>query len=250
VVPRWLCDAAEIKPGETVVEIGAGTGALTRALLARGARVLALETDERAIAVLEKECAAAIAAAQLSIHNVDVRRFAFSDLDLSDRSFKIVANIPYYLSGFLFRTCLSGEVQPSDLVFLVQKEVAKRASASLERGEKESLLSLSLKVFGEVQYVREVSRGHFTPPPQVDSGLIKVSNISRNNFKDLDQAAFFELLHLGFGQKRKQLLGNLAKKYDREVVSEAFSTVGIKSDVRAEDLPLKIWLKLARILIK
>ena len=193
---------------------------------------------------------AAIDPGQLVVHHVDVRNFSPSDLGLTSGSFKVVANIPYYLSGLLFRTFLSGTTQPSLLVFLVQKEVAKRATADISKGEKESLLSLSIKAFGEPSYIKTVSRGHFNPPPAVESGIIAVRNISNDNFKDIDPGFFFEILHLGFGQKRKQLLGNLSNKYDREQLALCFSEVSIPPQARAEDLPLTTWLELVAWLSK
>src|SRR5690606_15015371 len=101
---------------------------------------------------------------QLHIHHQDIREFDLASLNLADHQFKVVANIPYYLSGLLLRTFLDTTVQPTTLVFLIQKELAER----IARDKKESLLSLSVKVFGEPTYVTTVKRGHFTPPPKVD----------------------------------------------------------------------------------
>jgi len=247
IVPTWMCDAAEVTKKDLILEIGPGTGVLTRELLLRGARVIALEADARAIAVLQETFADEIASKRLIVYHVDVRETAFSDIpELHDHTFKVVANIPYYLSGMLFRTLLEGPLQPSTLVFLIQKEVAKRITSSLIRKEKESLLSFSVKVYGTPTYVRTVSRGHFSPSPKVDSAIVSVQNITRNNFKELDPAFFFKLLHLGFGQKRKQLLGNLSKEFDRNTLINVFSTLSLLVSTRAEDVPLDIWLTLAR----
>ncbi len=245
VVPTWMCDAARIEEGEIVLEIGPGTGVLTEEILKRGATVVALEADMRAIDVLTERFSAHIAEGKLHIHHIDVREMDLHRIPLlKDHAFKVVANIPYYLSGLLFRLMLETDIQPTDIVFLVQKEVAKRI-VTHEKGDKESLLSLSVKVFGDPRYVHTVSSGHFSPPPKVDSGIIHIGNIHRKNFIDLDAAFFFKMLHVGFGQKRKQLLGNLSKIYPREALIDIFSTVGIAPDVRAEDVPLALWLRLA-----
>ena len=248
VVPKWLCDAGEVTPADLILEIGPGTGALTMELLARGTRVIALEADRRAIEVLEERFKSEIAEGRLHIEHADVRKLDLASLGLEDHSFKVVANIPYYLTGQLFRSMLSGAIQPSTLVFLIQKEVAKRATSSLTRGEKESLLSLSIKAFGNPVYVRSVGKGHFTPPPKVESAIIAVKNISRSNFQTLSPELFFRVLHLGFGSKRKQLLGNLAGDYDRGTLINLFSTVPLALDVRAEDIPLETWLELIKML--
>jgi len=244
VVPNWMCDAADLEVGDLVVEIGPGTGALTEALLERGAKVIALETDQRAIDILEEKFLDKIVTKQLILEKADARKLDFGSLGLKSGGFKIVSNIPYYLSGMLFRSCLSSDIQPKTLVFLVQKEVAARIVEPL-RGGKQSLLSLSVATFGNPTYIRTVSKGHFNPPPKIDSAILKVADISQENLKDINKEQFFELLHLGFGQKRKQLRNNLQKELGKERVEEAFSALGLPNDVRAEDLSLAIWLKLA-----
>jgi 16S rRNA (adenine1518-N6/adenine1519-N6)-dimethyltransferase len=248
VVPEWLCDAGEVVSGDLVLEIGPGTGALTQVLIERGAHVLALEADLRAIEVLEDKFKDEIKSGQLTLEHADVRELDLSKLQLKDHGFKVVANIPYYLTGFLFRVLLSRDIQPSTLVFLVQKEVGKRASSNIQKGDKESLLSLSLQAFGEVKYVKSVGRGHFTPSPKVDSAIVAVYNINRDKFAEHSADFFFEILHLGFGSKRKQLLGNLAKKYTRARLLQLFNEADIAPDARAEDVPIWKWLTLTRAL--
>lgn len=249
VVPTWMCDAARVTAGDIVLEIGPGTGVLTREILARGATVIALEADARAVAVLEESFAHEIGNKRLILYHTDVRKTAFASIpQLRDHQYKVVANIPYYLSGMLFRELLESSVQPETLVFLVQKEVAKRVASNLERGEKESLLSLSVKAYGDPSYVKTVSKGHFMPPPKVDSAIVSVQNIARDNFQTLDPAFFFKLLHLGLRAKRKQLLGNLAHTFDRTTLITAFSTLSLSVSTRGEDVPLDMWLKLAHLL--
>lgn len=240
-----MCEAGRVAAGDVVFEIGPGSGVLTKELLARGARVVGLEADPRAIEVLEKQFTDEISSGNFVLHHGDARQLTLSSLGLEAGHYKAVANIPYYLSGQLFRTMLDTNCQPTDLVFLVQKEVAER----IARDPKESLLSLSVKVFGTPTYVRTVSAGHFTPKPAVDSAIVAIHNISTAHFTDCDREFFFDVLHLGFGQKRKQLLGNLSKRFDRAMLTHSFSTVGLPTDVRAEDVVLEQWLALTKEIV-
>ncbi len=244
IVPKWLCEAAAVDADETIVEIGPGTGALTRALLAASGRVIGLEADIRALEILQESFTQELTTGQLTLHHYDVRQLNPATFDFGTDHYKVVANIPYYLSGHLFRVFLETDKQPDRIVFLVQREVAKRATTSLDRTEKESLLSLSIKAYGTPTYIRTVGRGHFAPPPRVDSAIIAITDISKQNFANLDEQLFFQILHLGFGQKRKQLLGNLSVRWSREILTAVFSKLGLPLHVRAEDLPLNTWLSL------
>jgi 16S rRNA (adenine1518-N6/adenine1519-N6)-dimethyltransferase len=238
--PHKLCLAANLQKGDMVLEIGPGTGALTKTLLLSGVSVIALEADQRAIEALTRTFQAEIATGQLHVIHHDVRSLDLAQFGLKDKQYKVVANIPYYLSGFLFRTLLTSPIQPSTVVFLVQKEVALR----IARSKKESLLSLSVKIFGDPTYICTVSRSHFTPPPKVDSAIVAIHNISRSRLGGISEAAFFTLLHLGFGQKRKQLLGNLSEQYSRNHLEQCFSEIGLPLTVRAEDVALADWISL------
>ena len=238
--PKKMCDAAHLTAEDVVLEVGPGTGILTTEILARGARVIAIEADPRAITSLEGTFPNEIASQQLVIHHHDARTLNPADFDVADHQYKVVANIPYYISGSLFRSFLDTDCQPTDLVFLVQKEVAQR----IARDPKESLLSLSVKVFGKPSYICTVKRGHFNPPPKVDSAIVAVSDINRKAFASTTREELFSVLHLGFGQKRKQLLGNLSKTYERDTISALFTSLGIPLDVRAEDLAPDTWFKI------
>ena len=239
-VPKLMCDAADLKVGETVVEIGPGTGVLTKEILAREARVIAVEADPRAIATLEENFAEAIANNNLKIIHADARKLDLQSLGVTRGNYKVVANIPYYISGLLFRTFLDSDTQPSTLVFLVQKELAER----IVKDKKESLLSLSVKVFGEVEYVSTVKKGHFTPPPKVDSAIVAVTNINEEYFDEFDKELFFSVLKHGFGSKRKQLAPNLKPLFEVEKTKQILTNLKILPTTRAEDLSLKDWSKL------
>lgn len=244
-VPKKMCDAAELQAGERVLEIGPGTGMLTRELLARGAQVIAVEADARAIAILSEDFAAEIASSQLTLHHHDARELDPAALGLTDHNYKVIANIPYYLSGLLLRTLLESTCQPTTLVFLIQKELAQR----IARDPKESLLSLSVKAFGTPQYIETIKRGHFQPPPRVDSAILAISDINRDHFITLTAEQFFSILHLGFGQKRKQLAHNLAHIVPAETIRHLLASINHPPTARAEDLNINNWLQLIQLLI-
>lgn len=247
-----MADAGNVEAGDIVLEIGPGTGVLTRELLKRGACVIAIEADIRAVESLKETFKPQITAqnkalqrqglckAGLTIVHGDVREIDLHALGLRPSAYKIVANIPYYLSGFLFRTFLEHAIQPSTLVFLVQREVALR----IARDKKESLLSLSIKVFGDPKYVSTVGKGNFTPQPQIDSAIVAITNIGRGRLDGVPEKLFFEVLHHGFKSKRKQLLGNLTSLLTKAQLVHIFSTLTLPLTVRAEDIHLDIWLKL------
>ncbi len=217
-----VVDAATVAKGETVVEIGPGEGALTEVLLERGAKVVALEKDTRLIELLKNK----FVGKRFEVIEGDALDFDPTTYKLKPGAYKVVGNVPYYITGALFKKFLTNKHQPSTLVFLVQKEVAER----IAREKKGSILSLSVKAYGEPKYIKTVPAGAFVPPPKVDSAILLVSDISRTNFKNkAHEEKFFELVKKAFGSKRKMLR----------------STLGIDSDKRPEDLTLQEWLELA-----
>lgn len=237
-----MADAGDVCADDTVLEVGPGTGALTKELLSRGAHVIAIEADVRAIEALKVTFHEEISVKKLVLVHDDIRKINLGALGLRPSAFKVVANIPYYISGLLFRLFLENDIHPTTLVFLVQKEVAER----IARDKKESILSLSVKVFGEPRYVKTVARGNFTPPPNVDSAIIAVSHISHEYLGGIPRNFFFTVVHEGFKSKRKQLLGNLSGLMSRVLLTHTFSTLDLKEDVRGEDVPLETWLVLTR----
>lgn len=239
-VPKQMCDAGAVSDGDIVLEIGPGTGVLTKEILGRGAKVIAVEADVRAIESLQETFAAEITSGQLTIYHHDARKLDMAMFGLLDQQFKVVANIPYYISGLLFRQCLESDIQPTDLVFLVQKEVAER----IARDQKESILSMSVKVFGDPSYICTVKRGHFTPPPAVDSAVVAVHNINKSRLQGIETKNFFELLHAAFGQKRKQLAGNWRQYFDKTLVSDTLVAMQLDPKIRAEDLKVSEFVEL------
>lgn len=237
-----LAQAAGVRPGVSVVEVGPGKGFLTRELLALGGHVIAIEKDEVLAAALPE----LMNSPNLEVIMGDVRDFDPSKHGLRAGEYVVAANIPYYITGEIIRSFLETPAQPRTMALLIQKEVAERIVA---RDGKESLLSLSVKAYGTPRIVTKVVKGSFSPPPSVDSAVISIDDISRGFFDELDEQHFFKVLHAGFASKRKKLAGNLAKVFGPQA-REALAACGLDDNVRAEDVPLEKWREIALALQK
>ncbi len=236
-----IVDAGEVNSSETVLEIGPGEGVMTEKLLETGAHVICIEKDDRLIPELHKRFLKEISGKQLELIHADVLDTGITHI--IKVKYKVVANIPYYITGQIIRMFLESDNQPERMTLLVQKEVAERVVA---RDGKESLLSLSVKVFGNPRLVRVVGRGAFTPQPNVDSAVLNIENISKERLDGVDEKLFFKIIHAGFAHKRKQLLPNLASIYKKEDLISAFEKCGIDLKARAEDIELNGWVKLCK----
>lgn len=237
-----LAASVGIHPGERVLEIGPGKGALTRELLATGGRVLAIEKDEVLAGGLSSTFAAEMESGMLQVVTDDIRNFEPGHFDLTAGEYVLAANIPYYITGEIIRQFLETDCQPRAMALLIQKEVADRIIA---RNGKESILSLSVKAYGTPSIVAKVSRGNFSPPPSVDSAILLIKDISKGFFENLEENVFFKVVKAGFASKRKFLANNLGVVFGKESVLQAFGTCNLTSKVRAEDVPLDMWKKLA-----
>jgi 16S rRNA (adenine1518-N6/adenine1519-N6)-dimethyltransferase len=236
-----IADAAGLTSESTVLEIGPGTGMLTRALLARAGKVLAVETDRELVPVLKETFSSELSEGKLEVIEGDIRTF---DLAKLPENYVVVANIPYYITGEIIRVLLSAPHKPQTVTILVQKEVAER----IVRSVKESILSLSVKVYGIPSYKFTVPRGAFRPAPNVDSAVLQVANITPPFTNNVLETRFFEILHAGFAHKRKRLAKNLEEVSSLEKITAAFESVGLSANARAEDVPLESWKKLTGIL--
>lgn len=236
-----IADAAALTPTSVVLEIGPGTGMLTKALLARAGKVIAVEADHELIPVLQETFGEEIQAGKLQLIEGDIRTF---ELETLPHGYGVVANIPYYITGEIIRRLLSAAHKPTSVTLLVQKEVAVR----IVRDPKESLLSLSVKVYGQPAYAFTVPRGAFLPAPKVDSAVLCITAIANPFASAKEEERFFEVLHAGFAHKRKRLAKNLEAVAPPGVVSQAFSDLGLGNDVRAETVSLASWQALAAVL--
>lgn len=244
-----MLEAGEVSSEDTILEVGPGKGVLTEKLLEKGSRVIAVEKDDRLIELLQEKFTSEITNGKLLIIHDDILNFSPEAHNLKSNSYKIIANIPYYITGVFLRKFLETDCQPSKIVVMVQKEIADRIVA---RDGKENLLSLSVKAFGEPKKILKVDKENFSPAPKVDSAILLINNISKQLFIEnkITEKDFFEILHAGFAHKRKMLLGNLKEWYIKEGNNDdkklplLFSTLKLSEKVRAEDVPLSDWINL------
>lgn len=236
-----IIEAARLSTGQTVLEIGPGTGILTEALLASGARVIAVEKDARACELLQQKFAGRDG---FSLIQGDILAWDRAEAGLTEGGYAVVANIPYYITGAILESFLEYGPRPDRMVLLVQKEVAERAVA---RDGKESLLSVSVKAFGAPRIVAPVPRGAFVPPPTVDSAVLAIEDISAERFeaKGIDIKGFFSILKAGFAHKRKYVKRNLERVLPAADIARRWASIGLDEKIRAEDLSLDDWLRIA-----
>ena len=235
--------AAEVTNQDTVVEIGPGTGVLTQKLLDTGAHVIAIEKDADLIPLLTTLFTQEISEKRFELIHGDIRTFS-AESQAHGAPYKVVANIPYYITGEIIRDAFEAKHQPLSITLLVQKEVAER----IARSKKESILSLSVKVYGEPRYIKTVPRGAFSPPPNVDSAIIHISSISRQRFDSVNEQHFFSVVKCAFKARRKMLAGNLRSLFTDETIQASLDIVGISRTARAEDIPLNQWVQLVKAL--
>lgn len=227
-----MVTAGEVVEGDTIVEIGPGKGALTKVLLETGATVIAFEKDHRLIELLNETFAQYITQKKFFLYEKDIL-----EVDIEEyvtKGYKLIANIPYYITGEITRRFLTGACKPQIIVLLVQKEVANRIVDS-----KETILSLSIKVFGTPKKVMIVKKEYFSPSPKVDSAIIKISNIQTPFKTKQDEENFFTIIKKAFGQKRKKL--NTTLKEYKDTIKDWEKI----KEQRPEELHVEDWVKIS-----
>ena len=233
-VREQIIEAGDITKEDVILEIGPGRGFLTERLVEEAGKVIAVEKDD----FLAPEIQKLFPEAEV-IHG-DIRELTDDKLP---EKYKLIANIPYYITGEIIRTFLSRDKQPERLVLMVQKAVADRIIA---RDEKESILSISVKAYGMPRIVTNVARGCFKPAPNVDSAVIAIEKVSKNFFDGFSEELFFNIVRAGFSQKRKKLSNNLKQLFEADKIESALNKINADKNVRAEDLSLEEWGSLSR----
>ncbi|MEX0919267.1 MAG: 16S rRNA (adenine(1518)-N(6)/adenine(1519)-N(6))-dimethyltransferase RsmA [Parcubacteria group bacterium] len=242
---RKIVEVGELESGEVVFEIGPGRGALTEKLLEKGVEVLAVEKDDELFEFLKEKFEKEISSGQLTLIHDDILNLKPPYFLLPTTSYKLVANIPYNITGAIFKKFLETKNQPEKMVLLVQKEVAERVVA---RDEKESILSLSVKAYGQPKYIETVKAGSFTPAPNVDSAILTINDISKGFFTSFSEEDFFKILKTSFQSKRKKLSSNLSNLFSKDKVRGVFEKIGLDDNIRAEDIKLADWQKISETL--
>lgn len=235
-----VVEAAEITEQDVVLEIGAGAGNLTILLASRAREVVAVELDERLIPPLHEVVA--------SYENVQIVQGDILALEpsklMKQPGYKVVANIPYYITSALIRQLLEAEPKPSSLTLTIQQEVAERICA--EPGNM-SVLALSVQVYGEPSIVGRIPAGSFYPPPKVDSAVVKVGIFPSPLIPQQLLNTFFRLVKAGFSQKRKNLRNALAggMHWSTAQAESVLCAANIDPSRRAQTLSLDEWAVLS-----
>jgi 16S rRNA (adenine1518-N6/adenine1519-N6)-dimethyltransferase len=239
-----IMTAAEPAPDDIVIEVGPGLGILTRRLAAAVARVVAVELDSRLVKALREELADSsnIELVQGDILQLAPQRLVGQYLASarSGRSYKVVANLPYYISSPVLRHFLEAALKPSLMVVMVQKEVGEAIAAA---AGKMSLLAVGIQFYSKPSIVGHVPARCFDPPPKVDSVVLRLDVRDRPAVDVPDINSFFELVRCGFRSPRKQLRNSLAQALGMPPgrVSAVLAEAGIEARRRAETLSLEEW---------
>ncbi len=239
-----IAEAADLSPQDTVLEIGPGLGALTRHLAERAGRVVAVELDPALFPALQQVLSGY---SNVTLVEGDILRFDPVAL-AGGGSFKVVANLPYYITSAVIRHLLEASIRPSLIVLTVQLEVAQRITAS--PGDM-SLLAVSVQFYGRPQIVARIHAGSFYPAPKVDSAVVRIEPYEHPAVDVPDADAFFAVVKAGFSQKRKQLHNALAAGLQRpqEEIALVLEHAGVDGRRRAETLALPEWAAITRELV-
>ena len=244
-----MIETGEVGENDIVLEAGPGKGVLTEELLKKSGKVIAVEKDDVLFEFLRDKFSPEIASGKLELIHDDILNFNpatfFSSYNLQPTThnltpaYKLIANIPYYITGQFLRKFLSGENQPSKMVILLQKEVVKRITAN---DGKESILSISVKAYGKPKNIGKVSKENFSPKPKVDSAILLINNISRDFFNEINEEKFFQIVKAGFAHKRKLLAGNMRHLVKNgENIKKTLENCGVSPKARAENVKIEQW---------
>ena len=232
---KKIIKAACLEPNDVVLEIGAGTGLLTIPLAQQAKKIIAVEKDRKLSKILKQNLE------KQNIKNVEVIEQDILKLKIKKiNSFKVVANLPYYITSPVIRKFLESNNLPERMILTIQKEVAQRITS---KPPEMNLLALSVQFYAQAEIISFISKKSFWPVPKVDSAIIEIKLLKeKRNNKDL----FFKIVKAGFASPRKQLLNNLSKKLklDKEKTKNWLLKNNVKPEQRAETLTINDWINL------
>lgn len=228
-----MVKAGQVGTGDTIVEIGPGLGTLTKFLVENAGQVIALEFDE----ALARDLPNRIKSNTLQVKHADCLTFDYTALPTD---YKVVANIPYYLTSNLLRTLAESSNPPAVIALLVQKEVAERVAAG--PGDM-SLLSVSVQLYYQAEVGLVVPAELFTPPPKIDSQIIQLVRRPEPLFPELDTKKFFQVVKAGFSQRRKKLRSSLSAglHISKDEATKLLESAGVDPNARPQELSLEAW---------
>ena len=246
-VLEHILSAAKLDPGDIVVEVGAGLGILTDVLAKQGARVIAVELDYKLVALLKKRLAAfpKVKIVHADILKITPQRLLQNNLSASElaRGYKVIANLPYYITSPVLHHFLEAQPRPSEMVVMVQKEVGEAIAAA---PGKMSLISVKTQFYSKPAIISYVPAASFYPPPKVKSVILHLDVYSQPPIEVSDVAGFFDIVMHGFSSPRKQLRNSLAHSLQipTSLVTSLLKQAGIDAKRRAETLSLEEWREL------
>lgn len=239
-VLETIVSAAELSPEDIVIEVGSGSGILTVELARRAGKVVAVELDTELASHLERRLALLT---NVRIVNADILNLSLPQLLEGETNYKVVANLPYYITSPILRYFVEASAKPSLMVVMLQKEVGEAIVAS---PGKMTLLAVSLQFYSKPRIVSHVLSQSFHPPPKVDSVIVRFDLLPEPAVKVADIDGFFEVVRCGFSSRRKQLRNSLAKGMGVEPAEAALLLEGarIEPQRRAETVSLEEWGRL------
>ena len=230
--------AADLSEADNVVEVGPGTGFLTEQLIQKAGQVLSVELDGNMVEILRAKFPFS---KNLQITNQDILKFQTSNFKF--KKYKVVANIPYYITSPLLKHFLQSENRPTVMVVLVQREVAEKVCGLTGK----SLITIETQLFGQPEIMGIVKAASFYPSPKVDSAILKIKVYDKPLVPEDQMHDFMRIVKFGFSQKRKMLNNTLGAGLHKKPaeVGELLKTIGINPNLRAENLTIDDWKKLA-----
>ncbi|MCX6758978.1 MAG: 16S rRNA (adenine(1518)-N(6)/adenine(1519)-N(6))-dimethyltransferase RsmA [Candidatus Nealsonbacteria bacterium] len=243
VVKKFI-ESAELKPNDVVLEIGPGLGVLTQELAKKAGRVIAVEKDPNMVKVL-KELLDCWNARNVRVVKDDILKINPKYYIIPNTKYKIVANLPFYLTAPVIRKFLESNYQPREMILMVQKEVGQRICA---KPPDMSLLAVSVQIYAKPEIISYISKNSFWPKPKVDSAIIRIAPLINTDRKLINADLFFKIVRAGFSQPRKQLLNNLSKtlKFNKEKTKSWLLKNKIQPIQRAETLKICDWINLTK----